>query len=220
MLPSSISMSIYLRLKFSRQILYCRSLKFFWCPENIMLLSARIYRTIRQYFNKTTSWHISKQKRNLYLPKMLTSCSLFNLISIFFRVKSRYWLGVRICLTLWESENWVIQRLLWPGWPELLTSPDSSWSFSWQLQLAWGAGRPSNTNENELVRGKNILKCVQMGPECARHESYSYQAHPPDMTRNNWKLQYQFHWGGPRKYYGPFRFSGILIHYLCNESCS
>ena len=119
-----------------------------------------------------------KTKEKSVFAQNVTTCSLFNLISIFFRVKSRYWLGVRICLTLWESENWVIQRLLWPGWPELLTSPDSSWSFSWQLQLAWGAGRPSNTNENELVRGKNILKCVQMGPECARHESYSYQAHP------------------------------------------
>ena len=118
-----------------------------------------------------------KTKEKSVFAQNVTTCSLFNLISIFFRVKSRYWLGVRICLTLWESENWVIQRLLRTG--RNLTSPDSSWSFSWQLQLAWGAGRPSNTNENELVRGKNILKCVQMGPVCcARHESYSYQAHP------------------------------------------
>lgn len=159
-----------------------------------------------------------KTKEKSVFAQNVTTCSLFNLISIFFRVKSRYWLGVRICLTLWESENWVIQRLLWPGWPELLTSPDSSWSFSWQLQVAWGAGRPSNTNENELVRGKNILKCVQMGPVCETRELFLSGS--PSLTRNNWKLQYQFHWGGPRKYYGPFRFSGILIHYLCNESCS
>ena len=44
-------------------------------------------------------------------------------------------------------------------------------------------GLPSNTNENELVRGKNILKCVQMGPE--RHESYSYQAQPDQENCNS-----------------------------------
>ena len=96
----------------------------------------------------------------------------------------------------------------------------SSWCFSLQLQVAWGMGLPSNTNENELVRGKNILKCVQMGP--ARHESYSYQAQP---DQEQCKIAIAIPPRGSCRKYGPFNVSGYRIQnltvlFLCDPQWS
>ena len=124
---------------------------------------------------------------------------------------------MRICLTLWESENWVIQRRRVNRNKSRIFS---SWCFSLQLQVAWGMGLPSNTNENELVRGKNILKCVQMGP--ARHESYSYQAQP---DQEQCKIAIAIPPRGSCRKYGPFNVSGYRIQnltvlFLCDPQWS
>ena len=81
-------------------------------------------------------------------------------------------------------------------------------------------GLPSNTNENELVRGKNILKCVQMGP--ARHESYSYQAQP---DQEQCKIAIAIPPRGSCRKYGPFNVSGYRIQnltvlFLCDPQWS